>query len=112
MLAMAVFAIAGIALLGAAENNFRNLAHLEQKMFAGWIASNRLVEVNVDKSTWPPKNNKKGKVEMLDRDWFWQQKVLKTTDDNMRAVIIEVRLDEKEALPLTTLMTYVSKEVP
>jgi general secretion pathway protein I len=108
MLAMAVFAIAGVALLGAAGNNLKNMANLETKMFAQWVASNQLVEVNLNTS-WPPRNNKKGKVEMAGREWFWQQKVIKTTDKDMRAVVLEVRLDEDEKQPLTSLMTYVSK---
>ena len=62
MLAMAVFSIAGIAILGTADTNARNLGHLESKIVASWVASNQLVEVTLD-TTWPPKNNKKGKVE-------------------------------------------------
>lgn len=108
MLAMAVFAIAGLALLSAASNNARNMGHLEDKMFANWVASNQLVTVNLT-STWPPKNNAKGEVELAGRQWFWQQKVIKTTDNDMRAIVMEVRLDEKNKLPLTSLTTYVSK---
>jgi len=108
MLAMAVFAIAGVALLGAAGNNLKNVGNLETKMFANWVASNQLVEVNLN-TNWPPKNNKKGKVEMAGREWYWQQKVIKTTDKDMRAVVLEVRLDEDKKQPLTSLMTYVSK---
>ncbi|MEY8198759.1 MAG: prepilin-type N-terminal cleavage/methylation domain-containing protein, partial [Colwellia sp.] len=33
MLAMAVFAIAGVALLGVADNNYRHISHLEEQMF-------------------------------------------------------------------------------
>ena len=58
MLALAVFSIAGVAILGVTENNTKNLTHLEMKLMANWIASNQLVEVNLDQS-WPPKNNKK-----------------------------------------------------
>ncbi len=108
MLAMAVFAIAGLALLSAASNNARNMGHLENKMFANWVASNQLVTVNLEKK-WPPKNNAKGDVELAGRQWFWHQKVLKTTDKDMRAIVMEVRLSEDEKLPLTSLTTYVSK---
>ena len=111
MLAMAVFAIAGVALLGAAENNLRNTSNLEVQLFASWVASNQLVEANLD-NAWPPKNNSKGKVEMLGKEWFWQHKVIKTTDNNMRAIIVEVREDEKQELVTTSLMTYVSKVDP
>jgi len=108
MLALAIFSIAGIALLSAADNNFRNLSHLENKILANWIASNQLVEISLDQ-TWPPKNNKTGMVEMASREWFWVQKVFKTADKNMRAVEIEVRLLEDEKLALTSVTTYVSK---
>ncbi len=48
------FSIAGVALLSAASNNARNIGHLEDKMFANWVASNQLVAVSLD-TTWPPK---------------------------------------------------------
>jgi general secretion pathway protein I len=108
MLAMAVFAIAGTALLGVATNNSRSLAHLEKNIIANWVAANQLVDASLDKS-WPPKNNQKGKVEMAGAEWHWRQKVIKTTDNNMRAVNIEVRLDEKEPLAISNLMTYLAQ---
>lgn len=109
MLAMAIFSIAGIAILGATDTNSRNLGYLERTILANWVASNQLVDATLD-DTWPPKNNKKDKVELADQEWFWQQKVIKTTDKNMRALVIEVRLEEKEKSALTSLMTYVSKQ--
>jgi general secretion pathway protein I len=108
MLAMAVFAIAGVALLTTADNHFRNMSHLESKMLTNWIASNQLVEATLEKK-WPPKNNKKGKVELAGKEWFWLQKVIKTTDKNMRSVIIEVRATEQQKTAVSSLMTYVSK---
>lgn len=108
MLAMAVFSIAGIALLGAASNNARNMGHLENKMFANWVASNQLVTASLV-DTWPPKNNAKGEVALAGRAWFWQQKVKKTTNDDMRAIVMEVRLKQDDELAITSLTTYVSK---
>lgn len=108
MLAMAIFSVAGIAILGTADTNARNLGHLESKIVASWVASNQLVEATLD-TTWPPKNNKKGKVELAGLEWFWQQKVIKTTDKDLRAIVMEVRLAEKDESALTSLMTYVSK---
>ncbi|WDE05627.1 type II secretion system minor pseudopilin GspI [Thalassomonas viridans] len=108
MLAMAVFAIAGVALLGTADTNSRNLGYLEQKAFADWVAANQLVAASLV-TAWPPKNNQKGKVEMAGREWFWQQKVVKTQDTNMRQVVMEVRLEEKAEKPLTSLTTYLAK---
>jgi len=111
MLAMAVFAIAGVALLGVADNNYRHISHLEEKMFANWVASNQLVEVSLDK-TWPPKNNRKGKVEMAGRTWYWQQKVIKTATKELRAVNMQVRLNEDDELVSASLMTYLAQDKP
>lgn len=108
LLALSVFSLAGLALLDTADTHFNSLNNLENKMVADWVASNQLVEVNLDE-TWPPKNNKTGKTEMAGREWFWTQKVIKTQDNDMRSVVIEVRPSEKSELALTSLMTYVSK---
>ncbi len=108
MLALAVFSIAGLALLSSASNNARNMGYLESKMFANWVASNQLVTASLEQK-WPPKNNLKGEVELAGRAWFWQQKVLKTTDKDMRAVVIEVRALEGDELALSSLTTYVSR---
>ncbi|WP_448569435.1 type II secretion system minor pseudopilin GspI [Thalassotalea ganghwensis] len=108
LLAMAIFSIAGLALLSSSDTHLMQLSALEQKTYADWVASDQLVEANLSQQ-WPPKNNIKGQVEMAGHQWFWQQKVLETNDNNMRAIVIEVRLNEKEKLALTSLMTYVSK---
>ena len=108
MLAMAVFAIAGVALLSAADSNYRNISHLEETMFANWVASNQLVSASLDKK-WPPKNNKKGDVDLAGRKWYWQQKVVKTTDKNMRAITMEVRLKKDDKYVVSSMTTYVAK---
>ena len=108
MLAMAVFSIAGVALLSAATNNARNISYLEDKMFANWVASNQLVATHLVE-TWPPKNNLKGEVELGGRAWFWQQKVVKTTDKNMRQIVMEIRLKESDELAIGSITTYVSR---
>ena len=87
---MAVFAIAGVALLGVAQSNFVNLSQLEQKTIAGWVASNQLTAASLETS-WPPKNNRKGQVEMAGGQWHWVQKVLSTQDSRLKSVTIEVR---------------------
>lgn len=111
LLALSVFSLAGLALLNTADTHFTSLNNIEEKMFADWVASNQLVEAQLNTS-WPPKNNKKGKVEMAGQEWQWLQKVIKTNDNDMRAIVIEVRRLEKDELALTSLMTYVSKGTP
>lgn len=111
MLAMAIFSIAGVALLGVADNSYRHISHLEEQMFANWVASNQLVEVSLD-TAWPPKNNKKGEVELAGKTWYWQQKVIKTANKEMRSVVMEVRANEDDELVTASIMTYLSQSQP
>ena len=111
MLAMAVFAVAGVALLGVADNNYRHISHLEEQMLANWVVSNQLVEANLDKA-WPPKNNRKGSLEMAERTWYWQQKVAKTANKEMRQVTMEVRLNENDELVIASAITYLAQDKP
>jgi general secretion pathway protein I len=111
MIAMAVFAVAGVSLLGVSDNNYRHISHLEEKMFANWVASNQLVNVSLSQ-TWPLKNNRKGEEEMAGRTWYWQQKVIKTDNKEMQAVVMEVRLDKEAELAITSLMTYIAQDKP
>ena len=111
MLAMAIFAIAGSAILGTADANLRGLSKLEQTTIANWVVSNQLVEASLN-TKWPPRNNKQGQVELAGIEWFWKQKVIKTTDKNMRALVMEVRLNEKDETPIAFMMTYVVKNTP
>ena len=111
MLAMAVFAVAGVALLGVADNNYRHISLLEEKMLANWVASNQLVELSLA-TTWPPKNNRKGNVDMAGRTWYWQQKVIKTDNNLLRQVIMEVRLNEDDELVSASIGTYLSQDKP
>ena len=108
MLAMAVFAIAGVALLGVAQSNFVNLSQLEQKTIAGWVASNQLTAASLETS-WPPKNNRKGQVEMAGGQWHWVQKVLSTQDSRLKSVTIEVRQSADQEQPLFSLTTFLAK---
>lgn len=110
LLALSVFSLAGIALLSTADSHFNNLTIIENQMYAEWVAADQLVEANLAR-TWPPQNNKKGKIELAGRDWHWLQKVIKTNDKDMRVIEIEVRKNEDDDLPLSTLTTYVSNGV-
>lgn len=109
MLSMAVFAIAGVALLSTANTNLINLNSFEQKIIASWVASNQLVETKLV-GQWPPKNNDKGSVELSGKTWFWQQQSLKTADDNLRQLTVEVRLAEDDEKSVASLVTFVTRE--
>ena len=107
LLALSVFALSGLALLSTADTHFTHLSNLQQRMSADWVASDQLIEVKLE-DKWPPKNNQKGKTELAGHEWYWQRKIIPTTDKNMRAVVVEVRLNQKDENSLSSMMTYVS----
>lgn len=112
MLALAIFSIAGLAFIGTTNSAFTNTILLEEKMYANWVAANRLVDIKLEKK-WPLQNNKKGDVKLAEQTWYWQQKIIKTTDDNLKAVVISVSKTEKSTSStdnISELVTYVSNE--
>ncbi|NMP17006.1 type II secretion system minor pseudopilin GspI [Thalassotalea sp. Y01] len=106
LLALTVFALAGTAVMNVAATSLNGTANLEVKSIATWVASNQLVEANLQQQ-WPPKK-KNGKEEMAGHEWHWQSIIQETEDKNMRAITIEVRESEDDKYPLASLVTYVS----
>ncbi|QDP00022.1 type II secretion system minor pseudopilin GspI [Thalassotalea sp. PS06] len=108
MIAMAIFAIAGTAIIKVASSSLLGTSRMEENTVAQWVAANQLVEASLDQ-TWPPKKNQRGEVELLEREWHWRRIVEETQDESMRAITIEVRLDPDAEYPSAQLMTYVSQ---
>nr|WP_159534750.1 type II secretion system minor pseudopilin GspI [Alteromonas sp. 154] len=108
MVALLIFALTGTAILKAAGDHLNNVGQIEAVTFASYVASNRLNQLQLD-DTWPPKNNLKGSMEMADRTWYWQQKVTKTNDDELRSVSISVGLDSDYSSSVTSVTTFVAK---
>ncbi|WP_334019552.1 type II secretion system minor pseudopilin GspI [Alteromonas sp. S015] len=108
MVALLIFALTGIAVLKAAGDHLSSVGQIESVTFANWVASNRLNQLQLD-TTWPPKNNLKGTMEMADRTWYWQQTVTKTNDNDLRAVTISVGEDENYSNSVTSVTTFVAK---
>ena len=110
LLALAVFAYAASSIMQLVGQSASNLSQLEEMTFASWVANDRLSELQVS-TVWPPKNKDKGEVEMAGNLWFWQQEVVATEDERLRAVTVRVSLDKDMASPIYSLTTYLSEYV-
>lgn len=108
LLALAVFAYAASSILSVLGQTAKNLSDIEQMTFASWVANDRLVELQSE-TTWPPKDKEKGERELAGQMWYWQQRVEKTEDNNLRKIAVEVRLDKSAASSLYYLSTFVTK---
>ena len=108
MVALAIFAVAGIAVMSSVSQQLVGLTALEEKTIATWVADNRQVEVKLRKN-WPGLSWTNGKEEMAGQTWDWRWRGVETQDSSFRALDVEVRSEEKAKDPRVTLRTYVSR---
>lgn len=108
MVALAIFAVAGLTVVRTVSQQLVGLTLLEEKTIATWVADNRQVEVALRKN-WPGLSWTEGKEEMAGQTWYWRWRGVETQDSNFRALDVEVRSEEKAKNPRMSLRTYVSR---
>lgn len=94
MVAMSVFAIAGLALVNAQTESLRASGGLETRLIAQIVAENLTVEAMTAPQP-PDIGMRTGDVEMAGRRWRWSQRTLET-GAGMRRIDIDVRGGETE----------------
>ena len=78
------------AVIGAMARQAGNAGYLKQKTVALWVAHNRLAELQLQGKV-QDAGRSDGKVEMGGVEWRWDATVVKTQDQRLRRVDIEVR---------------------
>ncbi|MFC4698616.1 type II secretion system minor pseudopilin GspI [Glaciecola siphonariae] len=111
LIAVAIFALAGAAVVKGAAEHLNSVGMLKNLTFATYVANNQLTEASMRaKVTWPPKNNLKGESEMAQRTWYWEQQVLKTADEDLLQVSITVYENEDFTGSITSVSTFMAKD--
>ena len=106
LMAMAILALAGISMLRLSGDNIRNTVIIEEKMQAGWVADNELVRIRLLKKL-PPTHWRKEERELAGQTWYIRFRSVKTTQDDFRAIEVEVRKSpDTQSPPLANLQTY------
>lgn len=112
MMALAVLAISGMALLNISRENLSNSHYLSQKRPAYWVAENALTNIRLSKQ-WPPEQWRTETQPLADRDWQVRSRSIKTGSNNFRMVEVEVRSDNgskatgsSKTAPLAQLQTH------
>lgn len=110
MVALSIFALGALAALAVATQHIASTQILEERYYAQWVASNQLAQVSVDTAhgEWPPRNNRRGEVELANQQWFWRSSVLETVTPDLREVTIEVRAIEDGPV-LAEISTFVGR---
>lgn len=113
MVAVAIFAMAGGAIMKAVYENLKSITVLERVTFATWVANNELTRTSLESTIkWPLDKEAKGEQEMVDQIWYWDRQVIKTSDEALYQVTVTVALDAELKNPITSVTTFMAKQTP
>ena len=108
LVAMAIFATAGVAVMQVSSAHVRNLTQLEELTLARYIADNQMQMVMLEPE-WPGKDKQRAELEMANRRWLVQQQRSKVPDEDLRLVQISVSLAESPEQIIFALSSYKGK---
>ncbi|MCC5452151.1 type II secretion system minor pseudopilin GspI [Rheinheimera sp. UJ51] len=108
LVALVIFATAGVAIMQASTNHMRALLQLEELTIASYVANNQLQQAQFSR-TWPPRDLEQGEVEMANRTWRWQMRATTVPDQDLRELTVSVRLEQQPDVVIYQLKTYVGR---
>lgn len=118
MVALAIFVALAIALDSTMTANVRGVTRFEDKTMAAWVASNKLVELQIYQR-WPSIGRQDDEAEFAGRQWFVETDVGAGPYPGTRRVDISVgprpegTLQEKHPVStLTALLVQPAEEQP
>jgi len=108
MVALAVIAVGLGAVITEASRNISNATLLEAKTLAHWVATNKVVEMQVSQA-WPSAGEESGDVEMAGRDWYLTVIIIDTLDERVKRMDVEVRTDAGSERSIVKVISYLGK---
>ena len=109
MVALAVLTIALAALIKGTADNANNAAYLRDKTLAHWVGMNVVAEQRLA-AKWNEQGVQRGDEEMGNHVWYWSAKLVKTFDEDVRRLEVEVRdSDARDTTPLATLVAFLPR---
>ncbi len=109
LIAMVIFGTTVTFLLRNINDQQRFHLDLEIKTVAHWVALNKMAETKIE-GTWPNTGVTRGEVTMRNHNWYWLQTVSKTTEKDLRQIVIEVRYQQEDELPATTFTGFMAND--
>ncbi|MBI1187115.1 MAG: type II secretion system protein GspI [Alphaproteobacteria bacterium] len=98
LVALAVFALAGVGLIQLQAHSVQTLTRAERAALAGIAAQNTLIEAITARDK-APIGESVGAVDIAGRTWLWRMRVAATADANTRRVTVIVA-DGEGAAPI------------
>ncbi len=104
MVALAILALTLGAMIKAGGASAHNVAMLRDRTLASWVASNKVNEALLQRE-WSEPGSRADTVTLGNREWYWEVRIGKTSDPELRRVEVAVR-DRKDAAPLVELIAF------
>ncbi|CAM5199539.1 type II secretion system minor pseudopilin GspI [Alishewanella longhuensis] len=108
LVALVIFATAGVAIMQASSNHLRAVWQLEELTVASFVANNQL-QLALLEPNWPPRELQQGEVAMANRNWLWRLRATSVPDPDLRELNITVSLAEQPDVVIYQLKTYVGR---
>ena len=106
LIARAVLALSLGATIKATGDYTNNQSWLRDRTLATWVARNVLVEFQLE-GEWPRVGERKGTLEMGNREWRWLARISQTEEEQLRRLDVDVSpLDADDDEPITTLSGF------
>ncbi len=102
LVALAIVAIALAAVARADAVSLESSAQVKERLFATWIAQNRLAELTARRS-FPEIGTRSGSAAQAGRSFTWEEIVGPTPNENFRRVEIRVRAPGQEYVAATLI---------
>ncbi|OQM39570.1 type II secretion system protein GspI [Citrobacter braakii] len=109
MVALAVFALAGMALMQTTTQQTVGIGRMEEKVLAGWLADNQIVQLQLERSC-PEKGWVEKTVSFAGSEWYLRWRGLGSDIPQLCSLEVEVRRTREEAFALVSLCAYVDRE--
>ncbi len=110
MVAVAIFALAGGAVLKAVSEHARSVTTLERVTFATFVADNQLTRASLEsKIKWPLDKRIRGEAQIAGRTFYWQRDAEKTADESLYQVTVTVASDQAMENAITSVVTFMTK---
>jgi general secretion pathway protein I len=107
LVALAIIAIALTAAVRAAGVSLDSSAQVRERMFATWIAQNRLAELTA-RHAFPELGRHSGEATQAGRNFTWDEIVGPTPNEDFRRVEIQVRAAGQDHVA-ATLVGYLAR---
>lgn len=109
MVALVVFALAGVALLQTMAQQVSGLGRMEENVLASWLADNQQVQLCLE-NVWPETSWSEKTVTFAGADWYLRWRGVNTENSQQRALDVEVRRSKEDSSALVSLRRYVVRE--